>query len=72
MKTYEEWCRHYDHYDPASKEAKEDYARYVEQAKLIRKTFSTMSQETALETLSENISAKFEFLNEQQKIEGKK
>lgn len=40
MKTYEEWCKHYDHYDPASQEAKDDYARYVEHAKLIEKIFS--------------------------------
>lgn len=31
MKTYEEWCKRYDYYDPASQEAKDDYARYREQ-----------------------------------------
>lgn len=33
MKTYAEWCKHYD-YEPASTEANTDYERYKENLKL--------------------------------------
>lgn len=39
MKTYEEWCQHYDQYDPKSQEAKDDYARYVNWSKRIKEVF---------------------------------
>jgi len=40
MKSFIEWCQHYG-YDPSSPDAKSDYARYVEQAKLVENIFST-------------------------------
>lgn len=35
MKTYAEWCQHYD-YDPATDTAKADYERYREQLALFQ------------------------------------
>lgn len=35
MKTFTEWCEHYE-YDPASPEAKADYERYREQLALFQ------------------------------------
>lgn len=35
MKTFTEWCEHYE-YDPASAEAKADYARYRKQLGLFQ------------------------------------
>ncbi|HGY4415572.1 hypothetical protein [Salmonella enterica] len=35
MKTFKEWCQHYD-YDPATDAAKADYERYREQLALFR------------------------------------
>lgn len=35
MKTFAQWCEHYD-YDPASDEARADYARYQEQLALFQ------------------------------------
>jgi len=35
MKTFIEWCRHYE-YDPASDAAKADYRRYCEQLELFQ------------------------------------
>ncbi|WKU18774.1 hypothetical protein [Advenella alkanexedens] len=40
MKTYEEWCKHYDHYDPESQEAKDDYAQYIDWSKRIKEVFA--------------------------------
>lgn len=35
MKTFTEWCQHYE-YDPASPKAKADYERYREQLALFQ------------------------------------
>lgn len=35
MKTFAEWCQHYD-YDPATDTAKADYQRYREQLALFQ------------------------------------
>jgi len=35
MKTFAQWCEHYG-YDPASDEARADYARYQEQLALFQ------------------------------------
>lgn len=40
MKTFAEWCKHYN-YNPASPEAEADYRRYCEQLAL----FKSMPQE---------------------------
>lgn len=39
MKTYAEWCQHYD-YDPATEAAKADYQRYREQRRVQRQFLS--------------------------------
>ncbi len=54
MKTYAEWCKHYD-YDPATDTAKADYERYREQLALFQSMVKCTDSDLIPHALSDQV-----------------